>query len=63
MPKYIFKKEKDRENRFDNTTVEIAVETESRDEILPAFEEFLRGCGFYIKDTIEVVMEEADDKE
>lgn len=63
MPKYIFKKEKDLNNTFDNTTVELAVDTESQDEILTAFEEFLRGCGFYFDGTIELVKDEADDKE
>ena len=61
MPKYTFKKEKDPENTFDNTTVELTVDTVSREEILTAFEEFLRGCGFYFDGTIEVVSDEVHD--
>lgn len=58
MPKYIFKKEKDPNNTFDNTTVEITVDTELLDDILVAFKEFLLGSGFYIGGEIEISEEE-----
>lgn len=50
MTKYVFKKYKDPDNRFDNTDVEIVCETETRDELLESFLDFLAGCGFYVND-------------
>ena len=58
MPRYIFKKEKDLDNKFDTTAVEITVDTESLPNILMAFEEFLKGSGFSIRGTLEIVEDE-----
>jgi uncharacterized membrane protein len=46
MPKYEFKKIKDPENQFDITNVSIEVESESMNDVIEAFEEFLAACGF-----------------
>lgn len=39
-------KERDPDNRFDNTDVQISAEVTTLDEAQAAFEDFLRGCGF-----------------
>ena len=54
---YKFIKEKDPENRFDNTTVVLECETVELGELLEGFTDFLRGCGFSVKGTLEVVDE------
>lgn len=46
MSKYIFIKEKNKDNKFDNTNVIIEVETESLNDLVDAFEEYLLACGF-----------------
>lgn len=41
-------------------TVEITTDAVSLDEILPVFEQFLRGCGFVIDGQIDIVKEETE---
>lgn len=64
MAKYIFKKIRDPENKFDNVDLEMTVDTISKNEIIDAFREFLLGCGYQI-DLLEevetVTKEEKDD--
>lgn len=47
---YVFKKTKDPDNRFDNTdvTVELDHNEQSLQDLIEAFEGFLRGCGFKV---------------
>lgn len=58
MGSYIFKKEQDIDNRFDNYTLEMRSTDVSLIELLENFEAFLRGCGFHFTGTLEIV--EAD---
>lgn len=46
MPTYKFKKERELENKFDTTMVEMTCDTCSLDVLLESFEEFLIACGF-----------------
>jgi hypothetical protein len=60
MAIYTFIKRKDPENRFDCTDVKIRVESPSLNDVLEAFEEFLKACGFHQSGTLDFV-EEGDD--
>jgi hypothetical protein len=57
---YIFKKTRDIDNSHDLTNVEISIDHNdiTRSDLLEAFEEFLKACGFAINGTIEVIEEE-----
>jgi hypothetical protein len=59
MTKYKFIKYKDPDNSFDDTNVAVEVEADTLDNILQAFEDFLRGAGFGLTNqTIEAVKDE-----
>lgn len=47
-PRYTFLKEPDPGNPYDHTRVEISLNTEGREDVIDAFEEFLRACGFVL---------------
>jgi hypothetical protein len=57
---YKFIKTVDPENKFDKTNViiELPHNEQSIDDLLEAFEEFMRGCGFVFDGHLEVVDEE-----
>lgn len=55
MSIYKFIKEKDETNRFDNTRVEVEVDDVCLPEIIKAFEDFLRGCGFAFDGELDIV--------
>ena len=46
MSKYTFKQE------HENTEVSVIIETETAQEVMEAFKQFLLGCGFY-EETID----------
>lgn len=46
MKKYTFQSERDTENKYDCTNIIFTVESDSLDDILEAFEAFLRANGF-----------------
>ena len=50
MNKFTFIKEKDTDNSFDTTKVIIECDTSYRDDLIEAFHEFLKACGFYVDD-------------
>lgn len=54
MPKYTFYKPKDKDNHFDRTEVAIICDTESLDDLLEAFKEFLLACSFHIPNGAEI---------
>lgn len=58
MNKYTFTKEKDPDNKFDNTKVVIELDTENRSDLLEVFREFLLACGFSVNGSIDIVEEE-----
>jgi hypothetical protein len=58
MNKFTFIKEKDPDNKYDNTKVIIELDTESRADLLETFKEFLLACGFSVNGYIDVVEEE-----
>lgn len=53
MPKYEFIKYRELENKFDYTAVKFEVETCDRQEMIEAFEEFLRACGYQVGSLVE----------
>jgi len=53
MPKYIFKKLRDTDNRFDTSSIEMVVETECLDELREQFDLFLHACGYVWTDEEE----------
>jgi len=55
---YRFIKEKDKDNKFDNTDVELKSESQTIPDLLDDFEDFLRGCGFRFNGSIQIVEEE-----
>ena len=57
---YKFIKTADPDNRFDNTnvTVEVVDSASSVSDMLEAFAEFLRGCGYHIDGVLEIYKEE-----
>jgi len=50
---YKFTKTKDETNKFDYTDVTIEVDSETRQELINSFIEFLAGCGFSVEDLKE----------
>lgn len=58
MSKFVFIKNKDSNNEFDTSTVKMESDTEVLGDILEDFENFLRGCGYIINGTIDVVPNE-----
>lgn len=60
MAKYTFIKARDEGNHFDKTTVIIEVDTDSLDDLLEGFQEFINGCGFSLKGAIDIIPEEED---
>ena len=62
MAKYIFKKIRDPENKFDNVDLEMTVDAVTKAELLTAFREFLLGCGYHV-DSLEEVELEKDEKD
>jgi hypothetical protein len=60
MPKYIFKKERDLDNRFDSSTVEFNVDTESLEELITEFTLFLKAVGFQFDGELQLVEEVKD---
>lgn len=55
MPQYTFSKKMDPDNRFDCTNVTVEVDTVSLNDLIEAFGEFLKGCGYSYNGTLEVV--------
>ena len=51
--KITFTKDRDLTNEFDTTKVVLEVETESKQEVINAFIEFLAGSGFSVEDLKE----------
>lgn len=45
--KFTFKSEPEKHEEYHNTTVEVSVNTESLEDIVPAFSNFLKASGFY----------------
>jgi hypothetical protein len=56
--RYKFIKYIDKDNEFDTTKVIHIVETENLNELLEAFEVFLKGCQFGFRGVINIVNEE-----
>lgn len=52
---YKFIKEIDPDNEFDKSRVVIEVDTECRSDLLEYFEDFLKGCGYSVNGTIDIV--------
>lgn len=50
MNKFVFKKYKDPNNKFDNTDVELTTEAVTVTEVLADFLDFLSGCGYNVTD-------------
>lgn len=46
MTKYVFKKERDLDNRFDISEIEMTVEGQTLNEIVEEFGRFLIACGY-----------------
>lgn len=61
MTRYVFIKEKDKDNPFDNTRVTLEVEAGTLDDILESFKEFLLASGFSIKGEFVEVDYESDE--
>ena len=59
----IFKKIRDKENRFDTTDLIMRSNSSTITEILEDFADFLRGCGYSINGQLEVVNYEEDGKD
>lgn len=55
---YIFKHQRDPENRFDTTDITFEVDTVSLAELVQAFEHFLKASGFSFDGQLEVVSDE-----
>ena len=53
MAKHIFIKEKDKENQYDKTRVQIEVDTDSLPDLVEAFEEYLKACGFHFDGSLD----------
>lgn len=47
MSKYKFIKNPSEKNEFDNTTVEISLESDALIDLIEAFADFLVACGFH----------------
>ncbi len=57
---YKFIKTPDPDNHHDKTTVIIRVDAVTLDDLVEAFEEFLKGCGFIFDGTLDIVEEEEE---
>jgi hypothetical protein len=60
MARYTFIKEKDFKNVFDSTKVTVEIDCVSLNEVLEAFEDFLKGSGFILKGKVEIIEDEND---
>ncbi len=56
--KFVLKKLKDPDNKFDNTDVVIRIEAETLSELLEGMEDFIRGCGFHLDGTLDIISNE-----
>ena len=56
--KYKFIKLIDKDNEFDNTQLTMDVEATTIDEILKAFQDFLKGSGFVFDGIMDIIEEE-----
>jgi hypothetical protein len=59
---YKFSKTPDPENPFDHTEVTVTTSAEMLDDLLTAFEDFLRGNGFRFDGNVEIVENELGEK-
>lgn len=55
--KYTFKKGLDTYNSYDNTTVEVTVESCIRGDIVLSFLQYLVACGYNVDDIKEILAE------
>ncbi len=60
---YKFTKTPAPDNRFDQNTVEVTTDTVSLSDLISAFQDFLRGCGFGFIGELEVVNDEPTSQE
>lgn len=58
---FIFKKLKDKDNRFDTNDIIMRSEAMTIPEIMEDFRDFLKGCGFRFKDESEYGGESSTD--
>ena len=58
--KYTFQSERDTQNNFDCTNIILTVESDSLEEILQAFEDFLLANGFSLHDVHLDLVEDED---
>lgn len=58
MATYIFIKKPDTNNEYDITTVQIKVETIIVDDLLDAFEDFLKASGYVVNGKISIIKKE-----
>ena len=56
---YVFKKTKDKENPYDQTSIKICINSSDATlpDVIQHFECFLRACGFYFDGQLELVEE------
>lgn len=57
-PTYVFTKNPDLDNRFDNFKVSISAEINTLDELLEVFEQFIKAAGYAPKGRLEFVSED-----
>lgn len=55
-------KERDPENKFDNTDVEFSADIITLDDAAEVFEDFLKACGFSLKH-VDIITGVEDEKE
>jgi hypothetical protein len=62
---YEFRKTRDKDNNFDVTSVTVLLEHNEHtlDEMLDAFSDFLKACGWSVDGTIEVVPPDEPEEE
>ena len=60
MKKYTFQSERDTQNKFDCTNIILTVESDSLEEILQAFEAFLRANTFVLNGVHLDLVEDED---
>lgn len=63
MNKYIFHKQRDQENGFDNSDVKFEVETYDLKVLLEEFALFLNACGFTYVKNLDYESEKFEDEE